>query len=186
MNHPTASELFEFIDNRTAVERAGQIASHLAECAQCRRKAELEQSTHRIVQTEPLVKAPDRMAAMVMVNLAPPARDPFPLRILSKLGSLVAMAVVLAVIGLAISRVSGTSAQHDDNPQLVDHIVAPLSDAYRKGIKSFTNETSALTPLIEKSAAAQIWKTVFIIGLSIGVLAAADRVFGRRFIKLRS
>ena len=42
-----------------------------------------------------------------------------------------------------------------------------------------------MTQAIENARRAQLWKTVFIIALSIGVLAAADRVFGRRFMKLR-
>ena len=78
MNHLTTSELFEFIDNRLGKERAGQVAAHLAECVLCRRRTELERSTRRIVQSEPLFKASERLAALVMVNVAAPPRDPPP------------------------------------------------------------------------------------------------------------
>jgi hypothetical protein len=185
MNHPTTPELFEFIDNRLEKERADQIASHLTECAHCRRKAEFEHATRRIVQSEPLIKAPERLAALVMVNVGAPARDPLALRLLSKLGSFVAMIVVLAVVGLAISKVSATNEQSDNSSTSITHVVTPLSEVYEKGIQSFTSESSAITQSFENSGDVQFWKTVFIVALSIGAIAAADRVFGRKFIKLR-
>jgi len=185
MTHPTTPELFEFIDNRLGEERTGKVASHLAECSYCRRRAELERSTHRIVQSEPLFKAPERLAALVMVNVDAPARDPLLLRLLGKLGSFVAMIVVLAVIGLAISKVSGLNEQSNNNSPSLTNVVAPLSEIYEKGIQTFVNGTSTISQSIENAGGVQFWKTVFIIVLSIGVLAGADRVFGKRFMKLR-
>ncbi len=185
MNHPTTPELFEFIDNRLNKEHAGQVASHLAECTYCRRRAELERSTHRIVQSEPLFKAPERLAALVMVNVTAPARDPLALRLLSKLGSFVAMIVVLAVVGLGIVKVSDTNNQPDKASSSITQVVAPLADVYTKGMQTFVNRTSTITQAIENAGDVQFWKTVFIVVLTIGVLAAADRLFGRRFIKLR-
>ena len=186
MNHPTTSELFEFIDNRLGKERAGQVTSHLAECAPCRRQAELERSTHHIVQSEPLFKAPERLAALVMISVAAPMRDPLVLRLLSKLGSLVAMIVVLAVVGLGIVKVSGTNDQPDKTSSSITQVVAPLSEVYTKAMQTFVNRTSTISQSIENAGDVQFWKTVFIIALTIGVLVAADRVFGKRFIKLRS
>ena len=186
MNHLTTSELFEFIDNRLGKERAGQVASHLAECVLCRRRAELEHSTHQIVQSEPLFKAPERLAALVMISVAAPMRDPLVLRLLSKLGSLVAMIVVLAIVGLAIVKVPGANDQPDKTSSSITQVVAPLSEVYAKGMQTFVDRTSAITQAIETTGDVQFWKTVFIIALTIGVLVAADRVFGKRFIKLRS
>ncbi len=185
MNHPTTTELFEFIDNRLGKERAGKVASHLAECAYCRRRAELERSTHRIVQSEPLFKASEHLAALVMVNVAAPARDPLALRLLSKLGSFVAMIVVLAVIGLAISKVSSVNEQADNSSPSLTYVTTPLSEIYRKGIQTFMNGTSTISQSIENAGGVQFWKTVFMAVLSIGALAGADRVFGKRFMKLR-
>lgn len=185
MNHPTTTELFELIDNRLGKERAARIMTHLAECPRCRGWAELERLTRRTVQSEPLVKAPDRLAALVMVNVASPGRDPLLLRLLGKLGSFVAMLVVLAVIGLAIFKVSGASEQPDNSAPSIAHVVAPVSAVYEKGIQAFANGTSAMIQSFEKESSAQLLKTVFIIALSIGVLAAADRMFGRKFMKAR-
>ncbi len=185
MNHPTTPELFEFIDNRLDEERADKVASHLAGCAYCRRRAELERSTHRIVQSEPLFKASEHLAALVMVNVAAPARDPLLIRFLGKLGSFVAMIVVLAVIGLAISKVSSMNDQSENSSPSSAHVVAPLSEVYEKGIQSFMNGTITITHSIESAGDAQFWKTIFFVTLSIGVLAGADKVFGKRFMKLR-
>ena len=186
MNHPTTPELFEFIDNRLGKERAGQVASHLAECVLCRRRTELERSTRHIMQSEPLFKAPERLAALVMVNVAAPPRDPLVLRLLSKLGSFMAMIVVLAIVGLAIVKVPGAIDQPDKTSSSITHVVAPLSEVYAKGMQTFIDRTSTITQAIETTGDVQFWKTVFIIALTIGVLVAADRVFGKRFIKLRS
>ncbi|GEM_PF-2865966 len=186
MNHPTTAVLFEFIDNRLGKGPAADVASHLAECARCRRSVELENSTRRLIKSEPLIKAPDRLAARVMVNVVSPGRDPLFLRLLGKLGSIVAMIVVLAVIGLAISRVSAASGQTDDGSTSITNVVTPLSEVYEKGIQSYANGTSTIVQSLEKDGSAQLWKTVFIIALSVGVLVAADRVFGRRFLKLKS
>ena len=186
MNHPTTAELFEFIDNRLGKERSVQVESHLAECANCRRRIEFERSTRRIVQSEPLFRAPERLAALVMVNVAAPTRDPLLLRLLSKLGSFVAMIAVLAVIGLAIAKVSGGNDQPDKTSSYITQVAAPLSEAYTKGLQIFVHQTSTISQSIENTGDAQFWKTVFIVLLSIGVLVAADKLFGRRFIKLRS
>ena len=185
MNHPTTSELFEFVDNRVGKERAGQIGSHLTECAHCRRQVELERSTRRIVQSEPLITALERLAALVMIHVGTPARDPLALRLLGKLGSFVAMIVVLAVVGLAISNVSEVNDQPNNSSPSITHVVAPLSEVYEKAIQSLTSESSSMTQSFENTGDVQFWKTVFIVALSIGAVAAADRVLGRRFIKLR-
>jgi len=185
MIHPTSPELFEFIDSRLGKEENAKIAAHLAVCAPCRRKVELERSMGRIVKDEPLVKAQAGLAALVMVNVTTPSRDSLVLRFLSKLGSLVAMLIVLAVIGFAISQVSGTNDRSDKTSPSITQIVAPASEMYEKGLEAFVQRTSAITQALETAGDVQFWKTVFIIALTIGVLAAADRVVGRRFIKLR-
>ncbi len=186
MNHPTTSELFEFIDNRLGRGQTRQVESHLAECAHCRQWTELERSTRRIVQSEPLFKASEHLAALVMVNVAAPARDPLALRLLSKLGSFVAMIVVLAVVGLAIVKVPTVSEQSNSSSPLIDHAVAPLSEFYGKSIQTFVKGASAMTQTIENAGDPQFWETLFIVALTIGVLVGADRVFGKRFLKLRS
>lgn len=185
MNHPATTELFEFIDSRLAKERAREVAVHLTECAPCRRRVEFESSTRRIVQSEPLAKAPERLTASVMLNVAPRTRDPLALRLLGKLGSVAAMIVVLGVIGFAIAQISNVTDQSATTSSPISQIVAPISDAYAKGIQRFVDHTSTITQAIENAGDAQFWKTVFIVVLSVAVLAAADRAFGKRFIKLR-
>jgi uncharacterized membrane protein len=115
-----------------------------------------------------------------------PARDPLVLRLLSKLGSFAAMIVVLAVIGFAIAQVSNVTEQSEKKSSSITQIVAPLSEMYAKGMQIFVYRTSTITQAIENAGDVQFWKTVFIVVLTIGVLAAADRLFSRRFIKLRS
>jgi len=185
MNHPAATELFEFIDSRLAKERAREVAVHVAECTHCRRRIEFERSTRRVVQSEPLVRASERLAALVMINVAPQTRDPLALRLLGKLGSVVAMIVVLAVIGFAIAQISSVTDQSAPTSSSITKVVAPISDAYAKGIQTFIDHTSTITQAIENAGDAQFWKTICIVVLSVAVLAAADRAFGKRFIKLR-
>ena len=95
------------------------------------------------------------------------------------------MIVVLAVVGLGIVKVSGMNDQPDKTSLSLTQFIGPLSEVYTKGMQIFVNRTSTITQAIENAGDIQFWKTVFIIALTIGVLAAADRVFARRFIKLR-
>ncbi|MGA7160313.1 MAG: hypothetical protein WBZ48_04885 [Bacteroidota bacterium] len=185
MIHPTSPELFEFIDGRLGKAETGKIAAHLTVCAPCRRIVELEHSMGRIVKGETLVKAPASLAASVMINLSTPSRDSLALRFLSKLGSLVAMLIVLAIIGFAISQVSSTNDQYEKTSHSITQFVAPVSEMYEKGLETFVQRSSTITRALEATGDVQFWKTVFIIALTIGALAAADRVVGRRFIKLR-
>ncbi len=185
MIHPSTPELFEFIDNRLSKVETDKITAHLVVCAPCRQRAELERSMRQIVRHEPLLKAPAGLAALVMVNVAAPSRDPLVLRLLGKLGSFVAMLVVLAVIGFAIVQVSSVNNQSDKTSSSITQIIAPLSEMYAKGMQTFVHRTLTITEAIETTGDIQFWKTVFIVALTIGVLAVADRVFGRRFVKLR-
>ncbi len=121
-----------------------------------------------------------------MVNVAALSRDSLALRVLGKLGSLVAMAVVLAIIGFAIVQVSSVNGQSDKTLSSITKITAPLSTMYTKGMQTFDHGTTTITEIIETTGDVQFWKAIFIIALAIGVLAAMDRMFGGRFIKLRS
>jgi hypothetical protein len=185
MNHPSPTELLEFIDDRLGKERAGEITAHLAGCALCRRKVELERSTRKIVRSEPLVKAPAGLSISIMVNLVTSPGDSWVLQLLGKLGSFMAMIVVLAVVGFAIVQVSSVNGESDKTSSSITQIVAPLSLLYAKGAQTFTLQMSKFTQAIETKSAARMWQTVFILILTIGVLAAADKVFGKRFMKLR-
>ena len=137
MSHPTTEELFEFIDNRRGKEETDKIAAHLAVCPACRQRVEMERSIKHIVRHEPLFNAPAGLAALVMVNVAAPSRDSLALRVLGKLGSLVAMAVVLAVIGFAIVQVSSVNDQSDKTLSSITKITGPLSTMYTKGMQTF-------------------------------------------------
>jgi hypothetical protein len=185
MSHPETPELFEFIDSRLDKERAGEVEAHLAVCALCRRRAELERSMRHIVRYEPLAKAPAGLSALIMVDLAAPMRDSLVLRLLSKLGSFVAMIVVLAVVGIIIVQFSNENEDSGRTSSSITQIVVPLSDMYTKGVQTFVYRTSAITQAIETKADVQFWKTVFVVLLTIGVLAGADRMFGKRFMKVR-
>ena len=121
-----------------------------------------------------------------MVNVAAPGRDPLALRLLSNLGSFVAMIVVLAVVGLAIVKVSGASEQSDSSSPLIDSRCRPVIGSLREGHTNIRERNVSDDPDNRKREYPQFWETLFIVALTIGVLAGADRVFGRRFLKLRS
>lgn len=186
MNHPTSAELFEFMDRRLGEKRAGEIAAHVASCDQCRRRVALERSTRNIVRSEFLVKAPAGLSSSIMVNLGTPSRDSLALRILSKGGVVVAMLIVLSVIGFVIAQVSNAPDNSEATTSPVTKFISPLSDLFTTGTQSFIDRSSAISQTIESKAAPEFWKTLCFVILAIGILAAADRVFGKRFIKLRS
>ena len=186
MNHPTSAEFFEFMDQRLDEKRAGEIAAHVAACDQCRRRVALERSTRNIVRSEFLVKAPASLSSSVMVNLGTPTRDSLALRFLSKVGAVVAMLIVLTVIGFVIAQVTNAPDNSEEKTSPVTKIVSPLSDLFAKGTQSFIDRSSAMSQAIESKAAPEFWKTLCFVILAIGILAAADRLFGKRFMKLRS
>ena len=186
MNHLLSAELFEFVDQRLSEKRSGEIAAHVAACDQCRRRVELERSTRTIVRSEFLVKAPASLSSSIMVNLGTPARDSFVLRLLGKFGAVVAMLIVLSVIGFVIAQVSNMSESPESKSSPIAKIVSPFSDILTSGTQSLLDRSSALSQAVEAKAAPKFWKTLCFVILAIGLLAGADRVFGKRFIKLRS
>jgi len=185
MIHPKANELFEFIDNRLDKVRAEEVMKHLEGCPLCRRKVELERSTRIVVHDEPLVNVRRGFSASVMVRLVTPTRDPLALRILGKVGGFVAMLVVLAVIGFAIFKASGVTEKPDTTPSAVPQVVAPLSTLYENGIEAIDHQTLTIAQTIENAGDARFWRTVMITVLTIGILSAADKLFGKRFVRLK-
>ena len=72
------------------------------------------------------------------------------------------MIVVLAVIGLAISKVSSMNDQSNNSSPSSAHVVAPLSEVYEKGIQTFVNGTLQL--LIQlKALASSILENNFLL-----------------------
>jgi len=186
MNHPTSAEFFEFVDQRLNKKRAAEIAAHVASCENCRRRVALERSTRNIVRSEFLVKAPAGLPTSIIVNLGSPARDSFALRLLGKFGAVVAMVIVLLVIGFSISTVSNVEIAPESKSSPLTKIVAPFSDIYTSGTQTLIDRSSAIAQAIENKTAPEFWETLCLVLVTIGVLAGADRVFGKRFIKLRS
>lgn len=186
MNHLTASELFELVDNRLDEGRKRGLEAHLAVCDRCRRAVELERSVRHVVRNAPIVKAPEGLSASIMVKLSTRADDSLILRLLGKLGNFIAMAAVLAVIGFVIVQVSDVKVRSAGSSSSFTHIVAPLTEMYTKGVQTFNYRTSAITQAIDSKSGARFWNTIFIVLLTFCVLAAADKMFGKRLTKLRS
>ncbi len=186
MNHLTAQELFEMVDNRIDERTKHGLEAHLAVCDRCRRAVALEHSVRNVVRNAPVVKAPEGLSASVMLNISTRAYDSLILRLLGKLGSFIPMAVVLAVIGFVIVQVSDVKVTSAGSPSSFTHIVAPLTEIYTKGVQIINYRTSAITQAIDSKSGARFWNTIFTVLLTFGVLAAADKMFGKRLTKLRS
>lgn len=186
MNHLTAQALFELVDNRLDDGRKHEWEAHLAVCDRCRRTVALERSMQHVIRNAPVVKAPEGLSTLMMVNLSTQANDSLILRLLGKLGSFVAMAVVLAVIGFVIGMVSDVKVKSTGSSPSFTHIVAPLADIYKKGVQSFNYRASAITQAIDLKREARFWNTVFIVLLTFVALAAADKMLGKRLTKLLS
>jgi hypothetical protein len=121
-----------------------------------------------------------------MVNFSTRANDSLILRLLGKLGNFVAMAVVLAVIASVIVLVSDVKVKSTGSYSSFTHTVAPLTEMCTKGLQTFNYGTSAITQAIDSKTGARFWNTIFIVLLTFGVLAAADKMFAKRLTKLRS
>ena len=186
MNHLTVQAMYDLVDNRLDEKRKYEVEVHLGGCETCRRAVALERSVHHVIKNAPLIKAPNGLSAVIMVRLSTRTRDPLSVRILSKLGSFAAMALVLGVIGFAIVSVSDMKLKSMGTTSYVTRLAAPISEAYSKGVQTFTHRTSVITQSIESKSGAQFWNTIFIILLTFVVLAAADKMFGKRLTKLRS
>lgn len=96
------------------------------------------------------------------------------------------MVIVLSVIGFVIAQVSNVAEHSEVKPSPTTRIVSPLSNAFASGTQALIDRSSTLSQAIEAKAAPEFWRTLCTVLLTIGVLAGADRVFGKRFIKLRS
>ena len=185
MNHLTAQELVELVDDRLDEGRKRGLEAHLAVCDRCRRAVELERSIRHVVQNASLVKAPEGLSASIMGNLSTRADDSLSLRLLGKLGSFIAMAVVLAVVGFAIVQVSDVKVKSAGPPSSLTQIAAPFTEIYSKAVQTLNSRSSAIAKAIDSRSGARFWNTIFIVLLTFGVLAVADKLFGKRLTKLR-
>ena len=139
-----------------------------------------------VIKSAPLIKAPNGLSAVIMVRLSTRANDSVSVRILSKVGSFAAMALVLGVIGFAIVFVSDTNLKSPETSSYVTQLAGPIMAMFSKGAQTFTHQTSVITQIIESNSGARFWNTILVVLLTFGVLAAADKMICKRLTKLRS
>ncbi|HTY37776.1 MAG TPA: zf-HC2 domain-containing protein, partial [Bacteroidota bacterium] len=103
MNHLSAYEVLQIVDEALANGERSKIVAHLESCHRCRREVELQRMLRGTAGRLPLVKSSEELRDKILSIVAPPPKKKLLQVFLNNLGNVLAMALVLAVVWFAAS-----------------------------------------------------------------------------------
>lgn len=177
MKNPAYRELMEYCDGRTSPERTREIEQLIAGSRRLQQEVQLLRSLQHSVQKDVPSPVPVRLKRNIMTAVLSEPNEAWWYRAARSSSGLFAMALVLAMIGIAVS--SGAGAEQRDPSMLSTTI-----DSYRTVYDGAVDHLSAwsvrsLQPI--NHAASSPFGRFLLIGLAVFVLfIVVDEVIGKR------
>lgn len=177
MKNPAYHELMEYCDGRTSPERAREIEQLIAGSRRLQQEVQLLRSLQHSVQRDVPSPVPARLKRNIMAAVLPQPNETWWYRAARSSSGLFAMALVLAMIGIAVSSGPGAE-QHDPS------LLSSAFDSYRTVYDGAAERLSAwsvrsLQP-VHHAASSPIGRFL-LIGLAVFVLfIVVDELIGKR------
>lgn len=177
MKNPTYRELMEYCDGGMDPVRAREIEQLVAGSSRLQREVRLIRSLERSVREDVPAPVPVRLRRNVLNAIHPSRQESFWFRIARNSSGLFAMALVLAMIGLAVS--SGPEAELRD-PSLLSTTIDSYRTVYDGAVAHLSAwSVRSLQPI--NHAASSPFGRFLLIGLAVFVLfIVVDDVIGKR------
>ncbi len=183
MTHLTTKHILQFTDGTLDYASQAQCTNHLALCARCRKQVELHKAIAKVSRHQPAVRTSPGFVQRVMTRVVPQQEKTWKTRLVDNLGNVFAMAMVLAVLGYAITTPSLFRVQEQSWPQSI--IPQTVSDTYAKFIHSFSQRADAATQQVLRSTANESNKMISLTVLSLFILVALDQFVLKRYMGMR-
>lgn len=183
MTHLTTRQILQFADGTLDYAAQAQCTKHLAICERCRREIEFQKVVGKIARHQVPVQPSSGFVQRVMAQIVPQTRKSWKTRLVDNLGNVFAMAMVLAILGYAISNPSLVQLQQQSTTQAI--IPQSVSDAYTKFLQTVSQRASEATQQVAKSTGKENNNIVALTILSLVILGALDQFVLKRYMGLR-
>ena len=183
MNHLTANEVFQLVDETLANGARSKILAHLEVCSQCRQEIEFQRKLLRAAKSAPLVRPSADLRARVLNAITSPSKKSLLSKIVNNLGSILAMGLVLTVVWYAGS--TTTPSTGSQQPSILSEAVKTYVDYYARARDFITKKQVQLIGEAPKNASPQNDNVLYLTVVSIIILVAVDQLVVRKFMRIR-
>ncbi len=183
MTHLTTRQMLQMVDGTLDYASQAQCTSHLAVCERCRKEIEFQKSITKIARHQPLITTSREFVRKVMTNVIPQRRKSWRVKLVDNLGNIIAMGLVLAVLGYAVTNPS--LFQSADQSQEQSIVPQQVTDTYSKIINAFSQTTSDATKKVIASSANESAKMISLTFISLAVLIGLDQFVLKRYLRIR-
>ena len=185
MTHLTTKQILQFTDGTLDYASQAQCTNHLAVCERCRKEVDLQKAISKIARHQPPVQPVSGFVQRVMTHLLPRQQKSWKTRLIDNLGNVFAMAMVLAILGYAVSNPSLFHIQVQQQSTATSIIPQTVSDTYTKFIQSIGRQAGDATKQVFTSSSRENNNVVSLTILSILILGALDQFVLKRYMGIR-
>jgi hypothetical protein len=183
MTHLTNKQIVQFTDGTLDYASQAQCTGHLAVCERCRKEIELQKIIAKIARHQPAAQPASGFVQRIMEGIAPQPRKTWKTRLVDNLGNVFAMAMVLAILGYAVTNPSLFQLQQQSSsPSIVPQVV---TDTYAKFVQSIAQRTSEVTQQVATSTGRENSNIISLTIFSLLILAAIDQFILKRYMGMR-
>lgn len=180
MSHLTYKQAQDLADGMV-VEGMEALRRHAAECSRCAREVAIQRSLARAAKESPLVKTSPGFTRSVMEIVNPGSRETWLFRMLGGTGKMLAMVVVLAVVGYALTFLPNSASTGVGQSE----ISKLFSDYYAQMQQVLTQQAGNLSQTMSSQTATDESKVLSMTIVSILALALLDRFILRPILRPR-
>ncbi len=185
MTHLTTKQILQFTDGTLDYASQAQCTNHLAVCERCRKEIDLQKAISKIARRQTPVQPASGFVQRVMTHILPRQQKSWKAKFIDNLGNVFAMAMVLAILGYAISNPSLFHIQVQQQSTTTSIIPQSVSDTYAKFLQSLGQQASAATQRVITTTGRDNNNVVSLTILSILILGALDQLVLKRYMGLR-
>jgi hypothetical protein len=183
MTHLTTKQILQLVDGTLDYASQAQCTSHLAVCEQCRKEVGLQKAISKVAHHQPLIRTSAGFVQTVMRRVVPAHQKSWKTKVVDNLGNIFAMAMVLTVLGYAISSPSLFKMQEEPSQPSV--VTQTISDTYAKFVQTFSQRANDATQKLVSSSSTEGSKIVSMTLISLLILAGLDQFVFKRITGIK-
>lgn len=183
MIHLTTQQILQFVDGTLDYASQAQCTNHLAVCGRCRKEVEFQKVIAKASRHQPVIQTSAGFVRRVMTHIVPRQEKTWKTRIIDNLGNVFAMAMVLAVLGYAITTPSLFQVQEQSSQKSI--IPQAVTDTYVKIVHSFSQRADAATQQVLSTTGNESNKMISLTVLSLFILIALDQFVLKRYMGMK-
>lgn len=184
MIHLTTKQILQFTDGTLDYASQAQCTNHLAICERCRKEVDFQKALAKVSRRESLEQTSTGFVQRVMARVNPQRQKNWKTTLVDNLGNVFAMAMVLAIVGYALSTPSLFQMQEQSSePSLVTQTI---SNAYTSVVHSFAQHTQEATQqVMQSTGSSKGTQMISLAVLSLLILVVLDQFVIKRFMGMK-